>query len=228
MRHPTRAAGLDPELDARLVERCLGGDERAWAALVRRYERLVYAVGRSYRLSDDDLADVFQEVFAALVRGLPRLRDARSLCRWLASTTERIALATALRRRRERGLHSDDGNAPLDDLPSADAPVGAAIEDLEGQMMVRLALGALSPRCRGLLEALYYADPPGGYREIARAQRIPVGSIGPTRARCLERLRAALLEIEAEDGGISRGGDRTSRAKVLPSRRIRMREESAR
>src|SRR6058998_148261 len=89
---------LDPQLDARLVERCRAGDSRAWDALVRRYERLVYAVARSYRLADDDLKDVFQEVFAALVKGLPRLRDARSLCRWLSSTTERIACASALRR----------------------------------------------------------------------------------------------------------------------------------
>ncbi len=77
MNPPTRHPALDPGEDARLVEQALGGDARAWAALVSRHERLVYAVARSYRLSDADLGDVFQEVFAALVRGLPRIRDAR-------------------------------------------------------------------------------------------------------------------------------------------------------
>ena len=102
MKPPGRSPLLDPGFDARLVERCLAGDARAWELLVRRYERLVYAVARSYHLSDTDLGDVFQEVFAALVRGLPRLREARALCRWLSSTTDRIARATALRSRRER------------------------------------------------------------------------------------------------------------------------------
>src|SRR5215207_5919458 len=101
MRLP-RSDSFDPELDARLVDRCQQGDAKAWTALVRRYERLVYAVARGYHLEPEDLADTFQEVFAALVKGLPRLRDARSLCRWITSTTDRIALATALRRRRER------------------------------------------------------------------------------------------------------------------------------
>jgi DNA-directed RNA polymerase specialized sigma24 family protein len=87
---------LDPSIDAELVSHCLRGDRGAWNALVDRYERLVYGVARSYRLDDDDVADVFQEVFTALVRGLPRLRDPRSLCRWLSSTSDRIARATAL------------------------------------------------------------------------------------------------------------------------------------
>src|SRR5439155_21543661 len=95
---------LDPDEDARLAARCLAGESAAWGALVRRHERLVYAVARSYRLAPADVGDVFQEVFAALVRGLPRIRDSRSLVRWLSSTTDRIARATALRRRRERAL----------------------------------------------------------------------------------------------------------------------------
>ena len=86
---------FEPSEDARLVELCLAGDAKAWGVLVRRHERLVYAIGRSYRLSDEDLGDVFQEVFAALVRGLPRLREPRTLVRWLSSTTQRIARAVA-------------------------------------------------------------------------------------------------------------------------------------
>jgi len=210
-------AGLDPDLDARLVERCRNGDSRAWAALVHRYERLVYAVSRSYRLEPEDLADTFQEVFAALVKGLPRLRDARSLCRWLTSTTDRIALAAALRRRRERAR---DAGPPeeLDQPPLAAEPAGADLESIEDRQLVRLALGALAPRCRHLLEALYLRESEAAYREIAHELGIPIGSIGPTRARCLERLKAALTALDTP-GGISEPARPTSEDERGPVRR---------
>ncbi len=193
---------LDPALDARLVARCREGDAAAWAALVRRYERLVYAVARGYRLADEDVADVFQEVFAALVRGLPRLRDGRTLCRWLASTTDRIALATALRRRRERAREGAPATG-FEALPDDASPVGQDLEALESAMRVRLALGALAPACRNLLEALYYRDPSPAYRDLASELGIPIGSIGPTRARCLEKLERALRALESEPERIS-------------------------
>src|SRR5947208_17197122 len=121
MSPPPRASQLDPALDARLVARCLAGDSRAWDALVRRHERLVYAVARSYRLEDDDLADVFQDVFAALVRGLPRLRDTRTLVRWLSSTTDRVARRAALKRRRELALSQPE--SMVERLPATAPPV---------------------------------------------------------------------------------------------------------
>ena len=129
---------LDPELDARLVDRCLSGDARAWEALVRRHERLVYSIGRSYRLSDDDMGDVFQDVFAALVKSLGRLREARTLVRWLSVTADRIARSTALRRRRELALAADDPGG-LDQLVDDAPPVGAELEQMEAQALVRLA-----------------------------------------------------------------------------------------
>src|SRR5439155_437721 len=107
--------------------------------LVTRHERLVFAVASSYRLSETDVGDVFQEVFTALVRGLPRLRDARTLVRWLSSTTERIARATALRRRREQALEESDPQA-IESLPADQPEVGAELETLEEQALVRLAL----------------------------------------------------------------------------------------
>jgi len=143
------------------VDGCLAGDARAWEALVRRHERLVYAVARSYRLLESDLGDVFQEVFAALVTGLPRLREPRALVRWLSSATQRIARATALRRRREGALAA--APTEITRLAAEDPPVGADLERLEEQAMIRLALAGLPPRCRRLLEALYYEDPAPAY-----------------------------------------------------------------
>src|SRR5689334_6138406 len=195
---------FDPAEDARLVERCLAGEARAWDALVARHERLVYAVARSYRLGDEDLGDVFQEVFAALVRGLPRLRDPRTLVRWLASTTERIARATALRRRREQA-RTTSAAAEIEGLPSGEPAVGEEVEVLEARALVRLAHEVLPEGCRRLIAALYYEDPPPDYAALARRLGMPIGSLGPTRARCIERLRRRLAELEGGGRGISTG-----------------------
>ncbi|MBI5709816.1 MAG: sigma-70 family RNA polymerase sigma factor [Candidatus Eisenbacteria bacterium] len=197
MRLPPLPGMLDPDEDARLVARCLSGDARAWEAMVRRHERLVYAVARSYRLSDPDLGDVFQEVFAALVKGLPSLRDPRSLVRWLSSTTDRIARATALRRRREQALHTGDP-VTLERLAAGGPPVGAELESFERQAMVRLAFSALGERCRRLLGALYYEEEPASYAELARRLGMPMNSLGPNRARCLERLRDIFARMAKE------------------------------
>jgi RNA polymerase sigma factor (sigma-70 family) len=192
---------FDPLEDQRLVERCLAGDAPSWERLVRRHERLVFAVARSYRLSDGDLADVFQEVFAALVGGLPRLREPRALVRWLSSTTQRIARALALRRRREQALSAGDP-AELA-IPAEQDAIETDLERLEEQALVRLAMAALQPRCRRLLEALYYEDPAPAYADVARRLGVPMGSIGPTRARCFERLRAALSALTSDPVGIT-------------------------
>ncbi len=196
---------LDPEADRRLVDQCRRGNARAWESLVRRHERLVYAVARSYRLPEGDLADVFQEVFAALVKGLPRLRDGRTLVRWLSVTTDRIAYAAALRaRRRDAVTPSTDPHvlsAAADDAPGFEARLQA----LEQQALVRMALESLSERCRNLLEALYYEDPTPSYRSLATRFKISIGSLGPTRARCFDGMRRALLKIESDaDTRISR------------------------
>ena len=193
---------LDPELDSRLVARCLEGDGKAWEALVRRHERLVYAIGRSYRLSDDDLADVFQEVFTALFKGLPRMRDGRTLVRWLSSTTERITRTTALSRRKATAREEQDP-AKLAKLTDGTEAIGADLERLEQQHHMRMAMGGLSERCKRLIEALYYEDPTPSYGELSQRLGVPVGSLGPTRARCMERLRGHYETVRKTPGGIS-------------------------
>lgn len=193
---------LDPELDARLVARCIEGDEHAWESLVRRHERLVFSIGRSYRLTDEDMADVFQEVFTALLKGLPRMRDGRTLVRWLSSTSERIARTTTLKRRRE-AAREDRANETFANLADEGEAIGADLERVERQHQVRLALGAVSERCKRLLEALYYEDPTPSYTELSQRFGVPVGSLGPTRARCMERLKGHYEQISGESAGIS-------------------------
>ena len=193
---------LDPELDARLVARCIEGDARAWEALVRRHERLVYSVGRSYRLADEDMSDVFQDVFTALLKGLPRLRDGRTLVRWLSSTTERIARTMALKRRREAAREDREEDTVANLADSGDA-VGEDLERIERQHQVRTALAGASERCKRLIEALYYEDPTPSYAELSQRLGVPVGSLGPTRARCMERLKDHFEDVQGDSGGIS-------------------------
>ena len=201
---------LDPSLDASLIDRCLAGEARAWELLVRRHERLVNAVTRRYRLSDVDKQDVFQEVFMALFRGLPKLRDGRALCAWLARTTDRIARATALRSRRE-GARTEQAPGAVEGI-AADAPGGTtALETIEEQALIRQALMALPEGCQRLLVALYYEHPHPSYSQLARRWGVPIGSLGPTRARCIDRLRRILKGLANDNAGIMTGAAPTSR-----------------
>jgi DNA-directed RNA polymerase specialized sigma24 family protein len=142
------------------------------------------------------------------VRGLPRLREPRTLVRWLSSTTQRIARAIALKRRREAALA-----APIEALEpvlEANLPeAGEELEKLEEQALVRLALGTLPERCRNLLGALYFEDPTPSYDAIARRLGLPIGSLGPTRARCFDRLRNAYESLQSAPEGISERGATT-------------------
>lgn len=222
MNPPPGTGGLDPELDERLVARCRAGEPRAWEALVRRHQRLVYGVARSYRLSDEDLGDVFQEVFAALLRALERLRDGRALVRWLSVTTDRIARTTALKRRREEASSRVPGGTPGDPfehLADPGEPVGADLERLEREATVRMALATVPERCRRLLQALYYEDPVPGYAELAERLGVPIGSLGPTRARCFEKMKSAFDGLAGP--GIRGGAPPTSFDEDTPRGRPR-------
>ncbi|WP_327038244.1 sigma-70 family RNA polymerase sigma factor [Micromonospora maris] len=172
-----------------LVVAAAGGDESAWAELVRRYTPLVYSVIRSHDLAGADAADVNQTVWLRLVEQLGRLRDPEALAAWLAVTTRRECYRMSRLGRRTRPVD------PSDDALEAHhgnwANVAAPDEDLlraERRQALRESFAQLPPRCQELL-ALLTADPPLSYRQIADRLGVPVGSIGPTQARCLRRLR---------------------------------------
>lgn len=168
----------DPQTDSDLIERCLQGDQGSWEALIRRYQNLIYSVPIRYRFSVQDASDIFQSVCVVLLEKLKTLRNAETLASWLYITTKRQCWKAAKRRSMEVEL--DEGAGGTID------PEG---EQLILQHQVRLGMDHLSPKCRELLTALYYSDPPLSYDEVTEKFGIPFGSIGPTRARCLERLR---------------------------------------
>ncbi|PZS36241.1 MAG: sigma-70 family RNA polymerase sigma factor [Pseudonocardiales bacterium] len=167
-----------------LVARACAGDQTGWDALVDRYGCTVIAVCRRYRLSDADAADVRQTVWLRLLESLPKLRDAEALPGWLVTTTRRECV-----RLRRLALRCDalpgDGEI-LDE--SEDAVVDLDLLRAERHAALRAAFADLPTRCQLLLRMLM-GDPPTPYEEISRQLNMPIGSIGPTRARCLSRLR---------------------------------------
>jgi RNA polymerase sigma factor (sigma-70 family) len=169
-----------------LIERAARNDEDAWRELVARYQRLVYATIRGFRLPADDAEDVFQEAFVRLHRHASRLRNPDGVARWIVQTTTRLCL-DHLQRIRVRA------EFPIPDDPADPAPGAAELhERLLRAQRVREALATLNSRCRALLEQLYFEVDPPEYREIAQRLSMPIGSIGPTRARCLHALLTAL------------------------------------
>jgi RNA polymerase sigma factor (sigma-70 family) len=168
-----------------LVRAAADGDQRAWEGLIARFGGLVWSVARAHGLSRADAADVSQTAWLRLVEHLHRLRDPERVGTWLASTTRHEALRTLRRARRQLPVGDEaelEGSSPLVDPPEA-RMLAAERSDLLWR-----AFAALPARCQALLRVLM-ADPPPSYQQVAVAMDMPIGSIGPTRGRCLDRLR---------------------------------------
>jgi RNA polymerase sigma factor (sigma-70 family) len=182
--------------DAALVARCRAGDASAWTALVERYQRLVYAIVRRMGLDEHMAADVFQTVFARLLDQMPRIADPSRLQAWIVTTAKREGLLQRRNSLRNISMsaHDDDGNAAPEWDVADEAPIAEqALADLQQLARVRDALERLEPRCRDLLKLLFRdEDDLMSYDEIARRMGTSVGSIGPTRSRCLDKLRRLL------------------------------------
>jgi len=166
-----------------LVERARHGDARAWDALVDRYAPLVWAICRRYGLTGADAEDVAASVWLRLVERLDTIREPAALPGWIATTVRHECLAL-LRGRRHQVLVGNESN-----LDSVDDP---AFEELllaqERHIALRAAFDNLPEHCRHLL-ALLFDDPPAPYAQISSSTGTPIGAIGPTRRRCLDKLR---------------------------------------
>jgi RNA polymerase sigma factor (sigma-70 family) len=175
----------DPSVAA-LVSRVGEGDQAAWNELVERYSPLVWSICLHYQLNRQDIDDVGQNVWLLLVEHIGSLREPAALPGWLATTTRHEALRVlqASRRRDHADLPPDDQLPP----GPADATIEQELIAAERDAALRAAFAELPRRCHELL-ALLMSDPPPGYAYISATLGLPVGSIGPTRARCLDRLR---------------------------------------
>jgi RNA polymerase sigma factor (sigma-70 family) len=184
-------AGYRECSDAQLVAACRQDSAAAWDELIARYERLVYTIPLRYGLSPAEAEDVFQTVWVTLLEKLPALQQPERVAAWLVTTARR---ATWDRRRgaeHERTESFDPAELP-------DGMAGETPEEIvlryQQQRQAQEALSELDERCRRLLHYLYHDHQNPSYADIARMMDISVGSIGPTRARCLEKLRALLEE----------------------------------
>jgi RNA polymerase sigma factor (sigma-70 family) len=179
-----------------LVKRASDGDQAAWDALVERYTNLLWSVARGYRLERADAADVIQVAWLRLVEHLPRLRDPERVGAWLATTVRRECLQVIATRKRRGGPGEDE---ILTSLPDDAPPVDARVLADERDRALWQAFAGMPDRCQRLLRILM-ADPPPSYQDVAETLTMPVGSIGPTRARCLERLRTLLDDVNTGVG----------------------------
>jgi len=176
--------------DARLVDACLKGDERAWTAVIAKYKNLIYSIPFKYGASSEDAADIFQSVCLELFHELPRLRNVQNLRPWLLTVAAHEAFRWK-RRRRRRNLHESD---PIEEDTAVVMPA-AVVADVEREQAVREAVRQLPSRCREMVQMLFYEHPRVAYVEVARRLGLAVGSIGFVRGRCLKRLQRALEEI---------------------------------
>ncbi|MEU5696118.1 sigma-70 family RNA polymerase sigma factor [Actinosynnema sp. NPDC020468] len=188
---------------AALVRAAAAGDQRAWNDIVDRYTPLVLAVIYRHRLRPADAADVNQTLWLRLVEQIGRLRDPDALPGWIATTTRNECL---------RMLRLQQRTQPFDPLADEE-PAGPDGPDLADELLaaerrqaVRDGFRELTEQCRVLLTRLL-EDPPPSYALVSEELAMPVGSIGPTRIRCLEKLRRTpsvlrFLEPRSEDGGV--------------------------
>jgi RNA polymerase sigma factor (sigma-70 family) len=168
-----------------LVQAASAGDRQAWERLVHRFGGLVWSVARAHGLSDADAADVSQTAWLRLVEHLQRIRNPERVGTWLASTARHEALRVLRRAGRQVPVGDDAALEPAE--PAVETPEARALASERSELLWR-AFATLPPHCRRLLRVLM-ADPPPSYQEVAAALDMPIGSIGPTRGRCLARLR---------------------------------------
>jgi len=182
-----------------LVTRARDGDQQAWDALVDRHAPLIWSICRRYRLDAADAQDVAQTVWLRLIDQLDKIRDPAAIAGWLATTTRRECCRAMRAARRPQATWPERDAETIPDVQARTAE--QELLAAERHAALREALAQLTPRERQLM-AVLTADPPVSYAEISARLGIPVGSIGPTRGRCLDKLRrypaiAALRNAEA-------------------------------
>ena len=181
---------VGPRSVATLVNDAGEGDQEAWRELVGRFRGMIASVGRDYGLSEADISELQQTTWLRLVENLHRLKQPERVGGWLATTASRHSLELAKRAAR----FSPGGEEILARLPDPNDAfsLDTSVASSERTALQR-ALMRLKPRCRTLL-ALLLAEDAVGYRELSTLLNMPIGSIGPTRARCLDHLRQLLAE----------------------------------
>lgn len=182
-----------PLSDEQLIAACRAGDEEAWQTLVQRYSRLVYTVPRRYGLTSAEVEDVYQSVWMNLLQNLTQLRQPERVSAWLVTTARRLCWE-----QRRHASYTRTDTVPSDEIPADSWVEAMTTEEIVSRYQqhetLRQAFARLGDFCRQLLQLLYYAINRPTYSQIAAELNLPIGSIGPMRARCLEKLRELMTE----------------------------------
>ena len=178
--------------DPQLVLACRRGDQLAWEKLIRRYQRLIYAIPLRAGLDEDQAAEIFQDVFTTFFQKLNDIEEPEKLQAWLVTTARRKTWRTITKAHHPE-VEANEAVAVRDETPLPDEQ----LQQLEEQHRVRTAVSMLDERCQQLVQLLFYRTEPPSYAEIAASLGVPEGSIGPTRARCLAKLLRILKKLDA-------------------------------
>jgi RNA polymerase sigma factor (sigma-70 family) len=181
--------------NAALLDAARLGDQAAWNALVAEYKSLVWSIARGYRLDTADAHDVVQMTWLRLVENLNKVKEPERLPGWLATTARRECLQMLRKSGRERPASDDT----VLDSPDPAAPVDAALLLSERDGALWRAFRLIGERCQRLLRVLM-SSPPPSYQEVSAAMDMPIGTIGPTRQRCLEQLRRLIVADDSLAG----------------------------
>jgi RNA polymerase sigma factor (sigma-70 family) len=179
--------------DEELIQACRRGEAAAWEALIVRYQRLVYSIPRRAGLDEDRSAEIFQRVFEKLVEHLGRIEQPARIGAWLTMTARREVWHLSQRESTVQPLaQGDNPEDETNQLPDSAPLPDEILLRLEEQHTVRMAVATLDERCRRLLTLLFYRPDPPPYTEVAMVLGMSEGSVGPTRIRCLQKLRRLL------------------------------------
>lgn len=183
-------------------------DNGAWTAFFAEFGGLIRAVAARTGLASADQAEVFQRTCIRVLERIDTLREPRSLGAWTFGIASRVSLDVLRERSKSASFEESPASIVREFERGTDAPPSVLEQmiDLESAAEVRDGLAALDPRCRRLLSALYLEDPRPSYREIAERESIPIGAIGPNRARCAERL-TTILKRAVSNAPPVRSGD---------------------
>lgn len=195
---------VGPDTLSLLVGRAADGDQRAWNEIVDRFTNLLWSIGRAHRLDTADISDIIQNTWLRLLENLDRIEDPERLPGWLTTVARRECIRHIRRSGRETPVWDDEVGLQVPD------PAAEAVDELlllgERDAELWQCFLKMSQRCQQLLRVLMATDAPS-YAQVSAALGIPIGSIGPTRMRCLQHLRQLTVEtgypFNASTGGQS-------------------------
>lgn len=179
--------------DTRLVRECVRGNEEAWAALLDKYKNLIFSIPVKRGIPRDDAADVFQRVCLLLLAELPHLREAKALPMWLIRVTSHEC--DRWRRQEHPYAARETSDGEVAEVPDERPLPEDMLAQIREEQVLRDAMRTLPPRCRQLIEMLFFEVPSRPYQQIAEQLGLAAGSIGFIRGRCLTRLRRELERL---------------------------------